>query len=218
MVAVMGLIEFLIDFILHVDTNLILLIHTYGVWVYVLIFLVVFCETGLVVTPFLPGDSLIFIAGALSSQGSMNFGLLFVVFVLAAIGGDAANYSVGHYLGPRVFHDENSRVFKKEYLDIAQEFYERHGGATIFLARFVPIVRTFAPFIAGIGRMPYKHFVIYNFLGGIAWVALFLFGGFFFGGLQIVKDNLSLVIISIIVVSLAPTAVKLLSMRKKNSE
>jgi membrane-associated protein len=213
----MGLIEFLIDFILHVDTNLVLLIHTYGVWVYILIFLVVFCETGLVVFPLLPGDSLIFIAGALSGQGSLNFELLFAVFVLAAVGGDAANYSIGHYLGPRVFHEENSRFFKKEYMDMAQEFYERHGGATIFLARFVPIVRTFAPFLAGIGRMSYRHFALYNILGGVAWVSLFLFGGLFFGGLQVVKDNLSLVIISIIVVTLAPTALKLLSMRKKNN-
>jgi len=211
----MGPIEWLIDFILHIDTSLLTLINTFGNFVYPMIFLVVFCETGLIVTPFLPGDSLIFIAGAFAAQDILSLPLLFLVFVLAAFLGDAANYALGSLIGPRVFHSEDSRIFKREYLEMAQQFYAKHGGAAIFLARFVPIVRTFAPFVAGVGKMPYRYFAVYNLLGGIAWVTLFILGGFFFGGIQIVKSNLSLVILGIVAVSLLPTLIKVLQIRSK---
>jgi membrane-associated protein len=207
----MTILDFVINLIFHVDTVLIALINTYGQWVDFFAFLIVFCETGLVVFPFLPGDSLIFIAGALSGQGTLNLGVMFAVFTSAAILGDAVNYSIGYYIAPRM-----SRFLKKEYLDIARDFYVRHGKATIFLARFVPIVRTFAPFLAGIGKMRYREFVVYNVLGGLTWVAIFIIGGYFFGGIPLVRDNLSLFLIAIIIISLVPTAIKLLEVFGKN--
>jgi membrane-associated protein len=183
----MGLIESLIDFVLHVDKYLNFLIQTFGPWTYLILFLVIFSETGFVATPFFPGDSLIFIAGAFASSGSLNIEWLIILFSLAAIIGDTVNYWIGHFAGPKIFHRKNARFFKKEYLDTAHEFYEKHGGKTIVLARFIPVIRTFAPFVAGIGEMSYQRFIIYNIIGGVAWVAVFTLGGYYFGSLPIVK-------------------------------
>ena len=209
----MGPIEFFIDFVLHVDKYIVLIIQTYGAWAYFLMFLVIFCETGLVIAPFFPGDSMIFVAGALSSQGTLSLGGLFLLLAAAAIAGDTVNYSIGHFIGPRIFHEE-SRVLRKEYLDEAQRFFDRHGGEAIILARFVPFVRTFVPFLAGMGSMSYRRFFFYNVVGGVSWVAVFLFGGFYFGGLEIVKQNLSFAIIGIVIVSLVPTALKMWGWRR----
>lgn len=197
----MGLVDTLINFVLHVDKYLDFLIRTFGIWTYVILFAIIFAETGLVVFPFFPGDSLIFIAGVFASVGSLDVILLFISFALGAIIGDTVNYWIGHSLGRKVFR-EKSRFFKKKYLIEAEKFYERHGGKTIVIARFIPIIRTFAPFVAGIGNMSYRRFITYNIIGGIAWVLIFLLAGYFFGNIPIVKDNLSFVTIGIIVVSL----------------
>ncbi len=209
----MGPIEFLIDFALHVDKYIVLIIQTYGIWAYLLMFLVIFSETGLVVTPFFPGDSMIFVAGALANQGSLNLVGVFLLLAAAAIVGDTVNYSIGHFIGPRIFHEE-SRFLRREYLEEAQGFFDRHGGMAVILGRFVPFVRTFVPFLAGIGSMSYRRFVIYNIVGGIAWVAVFLLGGYFFGGLDVVKQNMSFAIIIIMAVSLIPTLIKMWDMRR----
>lgn len=215
----MNPISWLIEFILHLDSNLIYMIDHYGIWVYAILFMVVFIETGLVIMPFLPGDSLIFAAAALAvAYGSFNIWVLFIVFVSAAIIGDTVNYWLGHYIGPRVFKQEDSRFFKKKYLNDAHLFYEKHGSKTIVLARFVPIVRTFAPFVAGVGEMNYKKFIIYNVTGAFAWVSIFLSLGYMFGDLQIVKDNISLVFIAIILISFMPLAVNWLWERHKNEK
>lgn len=201
----MNPISWLIEFILHLDSNLIYMIDQYGPWVYAILFIVVFCETGLVIMPFLPGDSLIFAAGALAiAYGSFNIWFLFIIFVSAAIIGDTVNYWIGHYIGPKVFKKEDSRLFKKKYLDEAHIFYEKHGAKAIVLARFIPILRAFAPFVAGVGEMNYRKFVIYNITGALAWVSIFLALGYMFGDLQIVKDNITLVFIAIIVISFIP--------------
>ena len=194
----------LINIALHIDIYLGTIIRDYGLWTYGILFLVIFCETGLVVTPFLPGDSLLFAAGALSaSTGVIDVKILLIVISVAAILEDTVNYSIGHYFGPRVFK-ENVRFLKREYLDNTHAFYEKYGGKTIIIARFVPIVRTFAPFVAGIGEMSYGKFILYNVVGGIGWALIFIFAGFFFGNLQIVKNNFSLVIIAIIIISVLP--------------
>jgi membrane-associated protein len=206
----MGIIESLIDFILHIDKNLNLIIQNYGIFTYLILFFIIFCETGLVVAPFFPGDSLIFVAGAFAGSGSLNIEWLIILFSLAAIIGDTVNYWIGNFVGPKVFHKKDARFFKKEYLDDANKFYEKHGGKTIILARFIPIVRTFAPFVAGIGKMSYRRFIIYNILGGVAWVSIFSLGGYYFGSLPIVKENLSLVIFAIIFISLIPVVIKFL--------
>ena len=205
-------------FILHMDTALPDMIEHYGPWVYVILFIVVFCETGLVVTPFLPGDSLIFAAGWLAiAYGSFNIWILFIVFVSAAIIGDTVNYWLGHYIGPKVFRQEDSKFFKKKYLDDAHTFYKRHGSKTIFLARFIPIIRTFAPFVAGVGEMNYRKFIMYNVVGALAWVSIFLSLGYLFGDLPIVRGNLSLVFIAIIIISFVPLVLTwYLERRKKN--
>ena len=213
----MEFIKSVIDFVLHLDVHLSELIQTYGLWTYFILFVVIFCETGLVVTPFLPGDSLIFAAGTFAARGDMKVGLLFVLLAAAAILGDTVNYWVGKIIGPKVFQKENSRIFKKRYLAQTHEFYEKYGAETIIIARFVPIVRTFAPFVAGIGRMTYGKFLSYNVIGGIAWVALFTFGGYFFGNIPFVKKNFSLVIIAIILISLVPVLYEFLKHRKKKS-
>lgn len=200
----------LINFILHIDRSLASLIQTFGPWTYAILFAVIFLETGLVVTPFFPGDSLIFIAGALVAVGSLNPFLLFAAFALAAIVGDTANYWIGHSLGRKIF-SKKSRIFKEKYLADAEKFYEKHGSKTIIIARFVPIIRTFAPFVAGIGKMSYRKFILYNIVGGIAWVGIFLFAGYFFGTIPVVENNLSLVIIGIIVASLVPAALNFFS-------
>jgi len=199
----MELILQLIDFILHLDEYLGEIIRNYGVWTYLILFAIIFMETGLVVTPFLPGDSLLFAAGTFAGLGDLNVILLFVLLSIAAVVGDTVNYWVGHYIGPRAFSGD-IRFLKKEYLDRTHAFYEKHGGKTIVLARFIPIIRTFAPFVAGIGAMTYSHFITYNVFGGLLWVSLFTFAGYFFGNLQIVRDNFTLVIIAIILLSVMP--------------
>jgi len=200
----MDILTLFMEFILHLDQYLSVVIQQYGIWTYVILFLIIFLETGFVITPFLPGDSLLFAAGAFAALGSLNLALLFLVLAGAAILGDTANYWIGYYIGPRVFRKKTGRLFREEYLERAHRFYERYGGKTIFLARFVPIVRTFAPFVAGIGKMSYWRFITYNVAGGITWVALFLFGGFWFGNLPFVQENFTLVILAIIAISFVP--------------
>jgi membrane-associated protein len=212
----MELVGNLIDLFLHLDEHLSVVIQTYGAWTYALLFLIIFLETGVVVTPFLPGDSLIFAAGAFAGLGDLNVGLLFVLLSLAAVLGDTVNYWIGHFIGPRAFSG-NIRFLKKEYLDRTHEFYERHGGKTIILARFVPIIRTFAPFVAGVGRMSYGHFITYNVVGGVLWVAIFCFLGYFFGNLEFVQNNFSLVVIAIILVSVLPAVIEVVKERTRGS-
>jgi len=199
----------LIDFILHIDQHLIELTQTYGLWIYAILFLIVFCETGLVVTPFLPGDSLLFAAGAVAALGGMNVHMAAALLLAAAVIGDAANFAIGKYFGEKLFAKPDSRVFKREYLDKTHAFYEKYGGKTIILARFVPIVRTFAPFVAGMGNMHYGRFIRYNIIGALMWVGLLTYAGYFFGELPAVKNNFGLVVIGIIVVSVLPMAVEI---------
>ena len=201
----MELIKTLIDLVLHMDEHLNTLVSNYQAWTYLILFVVIFMETGLVVTPFLPGDSLLFAAGALAAiEGSpLNVVLLWALLFAAAVLGDTVNYSIGKYIGPRAF-TANSKLLKKEYLDRTHAFYQKHGGITIFLARFIPIIRTFAPFVAGIGEMRYGYFIGYNLLGALVWTVLFTFGGYFFGNLPFVRDHFSLVVIAIIVISFIP--------------
>ncbi len=214
----MQIITYFIDFILHLDVHLAELITQFGSWTYVILFLVIFMETGVVVTPFLPGDSLLFAAGALTAlKGSpLNVVLLWALLAIAAIVGDSVNYSIGKYIGPKAFTSK-SRLLKREYLEQAQAFYKKYGRITIFLARFVPIIRTFAPFVAGIGEMPYGYFISYNIFGGIVWTALFTFGGFFFGNLPFVKENFSLVVIAIVVISVLPAVVEVVKAKRKTA-
>ncbi|MDD2695330.1 MAG: DedA family protein, partial [Anaerolineales bacterium] len=197
------LIKTFVDLFIHLDEHLSAVIQTYGAWTYLLLFLIIFMETGLVVTPFLPGDSLLFAAGTFAGLGSMNVALLFFLLSTAAILGDTANYWIGHAIGPRAFSGE-VRFLKKEYLDRTHEFYAKHGGKTIILARFIPIIRTFAPFVAGVGAMSYGHFLTYNVIGGLAWVSLFTFGGYFFGNLKFVQENFTFVVLAIILISVMP--------------
>jgi len=204
----MELISKLIDIFLHLDKHLDKIIGQYGAWTYVILFLIVFCETGLVVTPFLPGDSLLFAAGAFAALGSLNVFWLFVLLSIAAIAGDTVNYWLGHWVGPKIFHRENVRFLNKKHLERTHAFYERYGGKTIIIARFVPIVRTFAPFVAGIGSMSYWRFIAYNVIGGVAWVAICVFAGYYFGNLEIVKKNFSLVIIAIVLISVLPMLIE----------
>ena len=201
----MGFFNGFLDFILHLDKYLNLIISQFGAWTYALLFLIIFAETGLVITPFLPGDSLLFAAGTFAAVDSLNVIILFTTLTLAAILGDTVNYSFGKLLGRAAFR-KYPKTFKKEYLDKTQKFYDKYGVKTIVLARFVPIVRTFAPFIAGVGAMNYFKFLLYNVIGGIIWVALFVFGGYFFGNIQWVKDNFSLVILIIVALSFVPMA------------
>jgi membrane-associated protein len=198
-----------IDIILHVDKYLDMIIQTFGIWAYVILFLIVFCETGLVVTPFLPGDSLLFAAGAMAAIGSFDVALLIIIFSTAAIVGDNVNYWVGRILGLKIFE----RFINKKYLDRTHEFYERHGGKTVILARFAPIIRTFMPFVAGLGRMTYPRFLTYDIFGGILWPSLFVLSGYFFGNLPLVKKYFSLVIVAIIIISLIPILYQVLRMR-----
>lgn len=199
----------LLSFFLHLDQHLAAMASQYGHWLYGILFLIVFCETGLVVTPFLPGDSLLFAAGALAAMtdSGLNIHAVFMLLTVAAILGDTVNYAAGHYFGEKVFSTD-ARVLKREYLDRTHQFFERHGGKTIVIARFVPIIRTFAPFVAGAGSMTYRDFLLYNVTGGIAWTASFLYGGYFFGNLPFVKQNFTLVILAIIILSILPGVIE----------
>lgn len=202
-----------LDIFLHINQHLNEVCTDYGGWTYAILFLVIFAETGLVVTPFLPGDSLLFAAGALAGGGSLNPLVLFILLSGAAIVGDGANYAVGKYLGPRVLKGGHTRFLKKEYLDKTHAFYEKYGAKTIIIARFVPIVRTFAPFVAGVGTMTYKRFFAYNVIGGVLWVAICVFSGYFFGGMEIVQNNFELVILAIIFISVLPIIIEYLKHR-----
>ncbi|MFH2039400.1 MAG: DedA family protein [Chloroflexota bacterium] len=204
-----------VDIFIHLDVYLSDIISTYGIWTYAILFLVIFMETGFVVTPFLPGDSLLFAAGAFAALGSLNVFLLAGLLILAAVAGDTLNYWIGHKLGDKVYTSEIKWI-KKEYIDRTQAFYKKHGGKTIFLARFVPIIRTFAPFVAGVGKMPYGYFISFNFVGGITWVMLFTFAGLFFGNIPFINHNFSLVIMAIILISIIPMLIEgLKSYREK---
>jgi membrane-associated protein len=206
----------IVDVFLHLDRHLNEWAESLGPWLYVVLFLIIFCETALVVTPFLPGDSLLFAVGALAaSEGSpIRIGLVIALLIVAAVLGDAVNYTIGKYFGPKVFRWEKSRFFNPEHLARTQRFYEKYGGKTIVLARFVPIVRTFAPFVAGIGRMQYRRFAVFNVAGGVLWVVIFSVAGYQFGGLETVKKNFQYVILAIIAVSLLPIAVEILRARR----
>jgi len=206
-----------VDVILHLDQHLLVLVQNYGAWIYGILFIILFCETGLVVTAFLPGDSLLFVAGAIAGAGSMNVHLLVVFLLAAAVLGDSLNYAIGHYIGPKVFRFDDSWFFKKAYGERTHRFFERHGGKTIVLARFVPIIRTYAPFVAGIGAMDYRRFLLFNVAGAVLWVASLTYAGYFFGNLPAVKNNLSLVILGIIVLSISPGIVELLRHKLKRA-
>ena len=212
----MDLILSFVDFFLHLDAHLAELIGQYGVWTYLILFLIIFAETGFVVTPFLPGDSLIFAAAALAGlhPDILNPLFIFLLLSVAAIIGDSVNYAIGHAIGPRVFR-EDVRFLKREYLDRTHEFFERYGGVTIILARFMPIIRTFAPFVAGVGAMTYGKFLLYNVVGGVLWVGLFSALGYFFGNIPAVKENFTLVIIAIVVLSVLPPIIEVLRARRK---
>ncbi|MGB6423250.1 MAG: DedA family protein [Anaerolineales bacterium] len=216
----MEFISYLIDLFLHLDKHLSQIIQNYGVWTYLLLFLVIFMETGFVVTPFLPGDSLLFAAGTFASPAlgsSLNIFLLWALLCAAAILGDTINYWIGHFIGPKAFKGE-VRFLKKEYLDRTHDFYEKHGGKTIIIARFIPIIRTFAPFVAGIGAMNYGRFITYNVVGGVAWVTIFTFGGYYFGNLPFVKENFSLVVIAIIFISVVPMIFEFIKQRTSGAK
>ena len=206
------------DLLVHLDRHLAALLQQYGAWVYLLLFAIIFCETGLVVTPFLPGDSLLFIAGALAAGGGIDVHVLALVLVAAAVLGNTVNYSVGRFIGPKVFQWEDSRFFNKRALERAHAFYEKHGGKTIIITRFVPVLRTFAPFVAGIARMTYLNFTAYNVAGALAWVLLLLYAGYWFGNVPFVKENLTWVILGIIAVSLLPLAFEYLRHRLNNGK
>jgi membrane-associated protein len=210
----MDLILKIVDFVLHIDTYLSDIITRYGTWTYALLFLVVFMETGFVVTPFLPGDSLIFAGATFAAQGALNPWLMFILLSIAAVAGDTANYWIGHAIGAKAYTGEIKWI-KKEYMERTHAFFEKHGGKTIFLARFVPIIRTFAPFVAGVSKMSYSYFITWNLVGGVTWVATFTALGFFFGNIPFVQNNFELVIIAIILISLVPAVVEGIKARKE---
>ncbi len=206
-----------IDIFLHLDKSLSTVIQTFGSTTYIILFLVILCETGLVVLPFLPGDSLLFAAGAFAAKGDMNVASLLMTLSVAAIIGDSINYEIGRLIGPKIAQQERSRFINKEHIAKTHEFYEKYGSKTIIIARFIPIIRTFAPFVAGLGNMSYKKFIRYNMVGGIAWISICLFAGYFFGNISIVKQNFSLVILAIIIVSLIPAVIEFIR-HKSNSK
>lgn len=210
----MDLLQNFVDLVLHMDAHLEAFIHQYGLWTYLLLFLIIFAETGLVVTPFLPGDSLLFAAGAISATTELDPLLLFVLLSVAAILGDTVNYWIGSWIGPRAFSGK-VRFLKREHLERTQRFYEKYGGKTIIIARFIPIVRTFAPFVAGVGTMSYPRFIVYNVVGGIVWVGLFIWAGYFFGNLPFVEDNFTIVILAIIGVSVLPAIIEAINQRRE---
>ena len=207
-----------IDFILHLDKYISILIQDFGLWTYFILFLIIFCETGLVVTPFLPGDSLLFAAGAFAARGELNIIWLFLLLSGAAVIGDTVNYWIGYSIGPKIFQKENVRFLKKEHLERTHNFYEKYGGETIIIARFIPIIRTFAPFVAGIGKMTYWRFISYNIIGGIGWVAIFTFGGYYFGNISFVKKNFTIIIFAIIIISILPGIIEIIRHRHQSKK
>ena len=212
----MELIAAFIDLILHLDAHLLTLTQQYGVWVYAILFLIIYCETGLVITPFLPGDSLLFVAGALCGMGALQLEILVPLLILAAFSGDNTNYWIGRLVGSRLLsRTSSSKLIKREYLDKTHAFYEKHGGKTIIFARFLPIIRTFAPFVAGIGLMHYRLFMLFSALGSVMWIVSLSVAGYLFGNIPVVKDNLTLIIVGIIVLSLLPALSELIRHRKK---
>lgn len=213
----MDLLITVFDIFMHLDKHLSEVIQQYGTVTYFILFMIIFCETGLVVTPFLPGDSLLFAAGTFAALGSLNITWLFVLLSIAAIAGDTINYWIGHFIGPKVFYKENVRFLNKKHLEHTHRFYEKYGAKTIIIARFVPIVRTFAPFVAGIGSMTYMRFITYNIVGGISWILICVSGGYFFGNIPIVKQNFTLVIFAIIFISILPGIIEFLRMRYATS-
>ena len=208
------MLQTVIDFILHIDCHLAELSLQYGVWIYVILFLIVFCETGLVVTPFLPGDSLLFAAGGIAAVGGMNIHLMVALLIAAAILGDATNFTIGKYFGARLFSNSDSKIFRQSHLAKTHAFYEKYGGKTIIIARFVPIVRTFAPFVAGMGSMHYGTFIRYNIIGAVLWVLSFSYAGYFFANIPVVKNNLALVMVAIIVISILPGVIEVIRARR----
>jgi membrane-associated protein len=207
----------LTDFVLHLDRHLAALIQDYGPWTYLILFLIIFCETGLVVTPILPGDSLLFAVGTFAASGALDLGIILLLLSAAAVAGDTVNYAIGARLGPRIFRQQGVRFLNREYLDRTHAFYERHGAKTIVIARFVPIIRTFAPFVAGLGQMSYARFLAYNVVGGVGWIAGLVLGGYAFGNIPVVKQNFSLVIVAIIVLSLLPGFIEVLRQRRRST-
>ena len=209
-------IKFLIDFVLHIDKHLFEIVSKYDTWTYLILFLILFAETGLVVTPLLPGDSLLFAAGAIAaSSGGLSIGYLILILFIAVFAGDNTNYFIGNFIGPKVF-ERNYRLLKHEYLEQTRNFYAKHGGKAVIMARFVPIVRTFAPFVAGVGSMKYRRFIGFSILGSFLWINIGLWAGYFFGGLEFVKNNFSLVVLAIILISLLPIVIGII--RNKNLE
>ena len=206
----MELIAKFIDVLVHLDRHLLDIAREYGPGVYAFLFLIVFCETGLVITPFLPGDSLLFVAGALAAGGAMNIHLLVLVLIIAAVLGDSLNFAIGRWIGPRVFRYDDSWFFKKAYIERTHRYFERYGGRTIIIARFVPVVRTYAPFVAGVGQMDYRRFFMFNAVGGVIWVALIGYAGYLFGTVPVVQKNLTLVIFGIILLSISPAIIEVL--------
>jgi membrane-associated protein len=213
----MEAIQFFIDILLHLDKHLDWVIRTYGIWTYAILFLIIFCETGLVVTPFLPGDSLLFAAGTFVAIGSLDMTSITGLLSLAAIVGDTVNYWIGYAMGPKVFTREDSRFLNKEHLEHTHRFYQKYGGKTIILARFIPIIRTFAPFVAGIGMMTYRRFIAFNVIGGIAWIFSFVLTGYYFGNIPFVRNNFIFVILAIIIISVLPVIIELLRHRHQSS-
>jgi membrane-associated protein len=213
----MDILRIFIDVVLHLDQHLDWVIRTYGIWTYAILFIIIFCETGFVITPFLPGDSLLFASGTFVAIGSLDMGWLAGSLSLAAIAGDTLNYWIGHAMGPKVFTREDSRLLNREHLDRTHRFYQKYGGKTIILARFIPIIRTFAPFVAGIGEMSYKRFIAFNVIGGIAWILFFILCGYFFGNIPAVRNNFFIVILAIIIISTLPIVIELLRQRHSSA-
>lgn len=216
----MDILQFIADFVLHIDRHMIELVQNYHLWTYAILFVIIFCETGLVVTPFLPGDSLLFVAGAIAALPDMPLGIgyLSLIVFAAAVLGDSCNYMIGLFFGKKLFNNPDSKIFKQSYLDKTHEFFKKYGGKTIILARFVPIVRTFAPFVAGMGKMHYFYFMLYNVTGAALWVGIFCFAGYFFGDLPFVQRNLKLLLLAIIVISVLPAVVEVIRVKLKSGK
>ena len=213
----MDLLTLIVDFILHVDVHLQELMNNYGLWVYGILFLIIFSETGLVVTPFLPGDSLLFAAGALTVGSAMDVNILALVLIVAAVLGNITNYTIGHFFGAKLFNNPDSKIFRRDYLDKTHAFFDKHGGKTIIITRFLPIVRTFAPFVAGMGAMTYKRFMAFNLVGGVLWVCSFIYAGYLFGNMPIIRKNFTMLVMGIIVFSILPIIIETVRHRLKRS-